>query len=52
MELKVITCDCGEDVFENDYGNDPEDGNVWCINCGESYPITDLKTQTLPDITN
>lgn len=49
-KLKVIECPCGEDVYENDYGDDPRDGFVWCINCGKNFFVEELEERTLPEI--
>lgn len=49
-KLKVIECSCGEDVYENDYGDDPRDGYVWCINCGKHYPVENLEEVEVPEI--
>jgi hypothetical protein len=37
-------------VYENDYGNDPKDGFLWCINCGRHYSPKKLELRTVPEI--
>ena len=48
--LKCKTCSCGEDVYENDYGNNPSDGFLYCINCGKPHDPDSLIEEEVPEI--
>lgn len=49
-KILVLECQCGEDVYENDYGDDTRDGFLWCINCGRHYSKDKLEERVLPEI--
>lgn len=43
-KIKTLTCPCGEEVYEDDKNwGVPEDGLLYCINCGTKYCPEDLK---------
>ncbi len=47
--ILVLECACGEDVYENDYGDNPKDGYLWCINCGRHYEKNQIEERGLPE---
>lgn len=48
--IKVLECPCGEEVYENDYGDDPNDGLVWCINCGRHFSTEQLEEVSVDEV--
>lgn len=49
-KILVLECQCGEDVYENDYGDDPKDGYLWCINCGKHYGKDQLEEREIAEV--
>jgi hypothetical protein len=47
--IKVIECDCGEDVYEDDKD---ESGQLRCISCYKAHEPSDLKETEIADITH
>lgn len=50
VTLRMKVCTCGEDVYEDDYGDDPRDGYRWCINCGKPHRIETLLDEAVLQI--
>lgn len=43
MEKPLLKCSCGTEVFETDTGEDPNDGFVYCSECGTTYEIEEYR---------
>ena len=40
--IKVLTCECGEEVYDDDIVN-ADDSHLTCINCGIHHEFSNLK---------
>jgi hypothetical protein len=47
---KFINCECGEDVYEDDIGNNTPEGGVQCIACGLLYDRQKLLNEEYPNV--
>ena len=49
--IKVLECNCGEDVYEDDKIKDGHPDFVYCINCQKAWPAYKLREQEVAEIT-
>lgn len=49
--IKVLTCKCGEEVYEDDKVCEEKTNLLECINCGKTYDTNLLKDEPLVEIT-
>ena len=49
--VKVIRCNCGEDVYEDDRPRGGSENELMCISCGRSWRRDQLQEVEIADIT-